>query len=191
MSVLSAAEIRKYVTDHNLIEGFAERVKYPGMMSYGLGYAGYDLRMGNKLKRGRIHSGALDPVLVDAGFWMDYESTRPFTIAPAETILATTYEKINMPTSLIGIILGKSSYARCGIHVNATPIEPGWSGHVTLEITNQFSSSVILRPLEGIAQLLFLNIQGELPSGYEGAYQNQIAAPVLSTTGIEGIGNRG
>lgn len=150
------------------------------VVSYGLGAFGYDVRLGNewsRLKRGA--AVVLDPKRNQASEW---ERVTGFEIVidPGECVLAATFEKITMPDDVVALCIGKSTYARLGLLVNATPLEPGWVGHVTLELSNTNRVPMRVYCGEGIAQLLFF--EGARPAvtyaERAGKYQNQGSGPV-------------
>lgn len=173
------------LTDHELIEEaryglitpfVPEKVRHLGL-SHGLSSFGYDLRLGSKFKvPNRDWSGVIDPANFDPEAMRDVECKDGdyITVPPGSFVLGETLEHINVPTDLIGICLGKSTYARCGVVLNTTPLEPGWRGYVTLEFSNTTRHSVILRPGAGCCQVLFFR-GGNAPSkAYgDGKYQDQ------------------
>lgn len=137
------------------------------VISYGTSSVGYDSVLSYDLKRSievRNEDGSikpLDPKKPDDGGWEDIKidpnSPSPrYVLMPGELILSHTREYFVMPDNVMAICLGKSTYARSGIIVNVTPLEPGWEGHVTLEIHNASKRPVVLYPGEGICQFLFL-----------------------------------
>ena len=152
-----------------------ERIIRSGLSSYG-----YDLRVGNQFK---IFTNAFNTVINPKDF-----SDRSFVdhtgdvciIPPNSFVLAASAEKISMPENLVGVVLGKSTYARCGIECLATPLEPGWEGYVTLEFANTTPLPAMLFAGEGACQVLFF--QGEkCMTSYadrNGKYQNQVSGPV-------------
>jgi deoxycytidine triphosphate deaminase len=95
-----------------------------------------------------------------------------FILLPHQTVLGRSYEEIHMPDNCLGICIGKSTYARCGVLINTTPLEPGWRGHLTIEITNLNSMPVLLYIGEGIAQIILF--QGDYSESYNGRYQNSM-----------------
>jgi len=150
------------------------------VISYGCSPFGYDIRLSKK--DFRIFSLKLGYTFVDPknpGEYFEHAHTplndpSPTTvlIPPHFYALGVSLEKFNIPNDIIGICLGKSTYARCGVIVNATPLEPNWRGHLTIEISNANSLPVIIYLEEGICQVLFF--RGERPKQqYEGKYQDQ------------------
>jgi dCTP deaminase len=179
----------------NIIHGASPRQKHSGILSYGYSFCGYDLRLDSKFYRFTCcstngHNDAKKPLIVDVKqfaknpdlfkehFVLCEESYR-IVLNGHESILACTMEEVHMPRHCAGIVLGKSTYARCGLLVNSTPIEPGWYGQVTLELHNLLPCPLAIYVGEGIAQLLVFSLTQEVPDGYgSGKYQGQ-RGPVL------------
>jgi dCTP deaminase len=159
-------------------EGTAERK----VVSYGLSSCGYDIRLDDKSIRvfRHIPGKVVDPKKFDDNF---LGNAVRFTsalgkgcILPAHTyVLCVSMEKFCIPDNIRGRVEGKSTYARCGIGVNVTPLEPGWVGYLTLEIHNSSDSDVCIYTEEGIAQIEFATIdRPEVTYGdRKGKYQNQ------------------
>lgn len=163
--LLSDIEIRKLCTGGpdmkpqnyliGMIHPFAEALKQKGVVSYGLSSYGYDVRLGDDFIRYKPGGGVIDPLAVS-----EYDGERvtvdhPFALEPGGFLLGVTVEYIRMPPNVTGLVKDKSTYARCGIALQNTVLEAGWHGQVTLEITNHSNRPVLLRPGEGIAQILF------------------------------------
>jgi len=169
--VLPDWAIREYVR----ITPFAECQKRPGIISYGLGHYGYDFRLGTRFKRYSMAEGLpVDPKNAASEF-EEFETPSPFALHPGEFVLGELIEHIEMPDDVIGIAMGKSTYARCGIIANVTPLEPGWKGILTIELSNTSKRPVLLYPDEGILQIVFL--RGQRPdvtyATKGGKYQDQ------------------
>lgn len=150
------------------------------VVSYGTSSFGYDVRLGNTFSRIKRGAGfVLDPKRSDAAEWETWSHVE-LVIEPGECVLGATFERITMPPNVLGLCVGKSTYARLGLVLNTTPLEPGWEGHVTLEMSNTNRVPVRVHPGEGIAQLIFF--YGPVPEvTYDargGKYQNQGSAPV-------------
>lgn len=151
-------------------------------ISYGQSSFGYDIRLSPsdvKIFRG-VPNKIVDPKNFLGMFLEDQETTedvsgRYFILPAFSYSLGVSVEEFKMPNNVTAICLGKSTYARCGILINVTPLEAGWRGFLTIEISNISSSSVKIYLDEGIAQLLFL--KGNLPecsyNDRNGKYQNQ------------------
>ncbi len=181
MSVLCDTQIRELI----LIEPFEENVKRPGRVSYGVSSYGYDVRVGPVFKvftNVAPHGGQtmVDPkAFSEASFiTIDTRATgRDHVIIPPNSFaLAETVEWFAIPRDVLAICVGKSTYARCGIIVNVTPLEPEWRGKVTLEISNTTPLPAKIYADEGIAQMIFLKADRVCAVSYAdkgGKYQNQ------------------
>ena len=156
MSVLSDKTIRKLVLEKDMISPFEDKQVREGKISYGLSSFGYDARVSEEFKIfTNVNSEIVDP--------KDFKSTNFVTkngsqciIPPNSFALARTVERFKIPKDILVICLGKSTYARCGIIVNVTPLEPGWEGHVTLEFSNTTPLPAKIYANEGVAQFIFL-----------------------------------
>lgn len=137
-----------------VIDPYHERTVHNGM-SFGESFAGYDVR-------------------VEFDKLGDVES---YTMKPQEFLLASTIERFEIPPDLVAMVKDKSSWARRGITVQNTVIEPGWCGYLTLELTNHSAEDVIIRRGDPIAQIVFM-LMDEPVVGYDGKYQNQARGPV-------------
>lgn len=177
MKLLSDIEIRRIVSEKNVIEPFVGESVHKGVISYGLSSYGYDMRLSNKFcvpKRYHL----LDPKTVKEHFldyFVEWEGDS-YTLSPRQMVLGMSVEKFSIPTNVTGLCLGKSTYARCGISVNITPLEAGWVGHVVIEISNVNHVPVKLYANEGIAQVLFFEADEKCEVDYSskgGKYQNQ------------------
>jgi dCTP deaminase len=156
MSVLSDKTIRKRVLEEKMISPFEDKQVREGKISYGLSSFGYDARVSEEFKIfTNVNSEIVDP--------KDFKSTNFVTkngpeciIPPNSFVLARTVEHFKIPKDILVICLGKSTYARCGIIVNVTPLEPGWEGFVTLEFSNTTPLPAKIYANEGAAQFIFL-----------------------------------
>lgn len=158
-----------------MIEPFEERLVREGVISYGLSSFGYDLRAAPEWRIfTNVWGKVVDPKNFDPQAFMEFEGDE-VVIPPNSFALTRSVEYIRMPDNVIAIALGKSTYARCGIVANVTPLEPGWEGHVTLEVSNTTPLPARIYANEGIVQLLFL--EGERPeqtyADRKGKYQGQ------------------
>ena len=146
------------------------------VISYGTSSYGYDVRCATHFKVfTNIHSATVDPKAFDEQSFVDVEGYE-CVIPPNSFALAHTVEYFRIPEDVLTICLGKSTYARCGIIVNVTPLEPGWEGHVTLEFSNTTPLPAKIYANEGACQFLFF--QGNEPcevsySDRAGKYQGQ------------------
>jgi len=165
MSIKSDKWIRHMAAEHNMIEPFAEdQVRYQPsegdqepsrVISYGTSSYGYDVRCDREFKVfTNIHSATVDPKNFDEKSFVSVESD-VCIIPPNSFVLARTVEYFRIPRNVLTICLGKSTYARCGIIVNVTPLEPQWEGHVTLDFSNTATLPAKIYANEGGAQMLF------------------------------------
>ncbi len=180
IGILPDHEIERLVAERGIIEPFVPAKMRGRGPSYGLSSAGYDLRLGRDFKV--PGNGTINPMLPGGGIdWVEDLDCSWFEIGPGGMVLGTTLERVSMPDDLFGMIFGKSTLARCGIDLNTTPIEPGWCGHVTLEISNQTDNPIHLTAGMGIAQLVLSRMASPPRQGYgDGIYQDQGAVPVAS-----------
>jgi dCTP deaminase len=161
MPVMSDIWIRRMATEHNMIEPFVETQKREGVISYGLSSYGYDARVSDEFKVfTNVDSAIVDPKAFNPASFVD-RKVPVCVIPPNSFVLAHTIEYFRIPRDILVVCLGKSTYARCGIIVNVTPLEPEWEGQVTIEISNTTPLPAKIYAFEGICQFLFL--QGEQP----------------------------
>lgn len=146
------------------------------VISYGTSSYGYDVRCSSNFKVfTNINSAVVDPKNFDKNSFVDYEGDTCI-IPPNSFALASTIEYFKIPRSVLTICLGKSTYARCGIIVNVTPLEPEWEGHVTLEFSNTTTLPAKIYANEGVAQMLFFESDTVCETSYKdrgGKYQKQ------------------
>jgi len=189
--ILNDRKIRKLCLNPfvPMITPFSEAVS-AGVISYGLSSFGYDIRVSDKMTvftdmrliSERVGGGTLDPKAFDPRVCMDISPTDGYFVLPSHSFaLAHSVEHFNIPPNVMVLAVGKSTYARCSLAVTITPLEPEWSGHLTIEMFNQSPFPMKVYANEGICQLLFW--QGEYPdityADKGGKYQNQPAEPVL------------
>ncbi len=156
MSIMSDRWIRQTAKSDAMIEPFVEKQTREGSISYGLSSYGYDARVGNEfLIFTNVDNAIVDPKSFDANSFVK-RKTDVCIIPPNSFALASTVEYFRVPRDIMVICLGKSTYARCGIIVNVTPLEPGWEGHVTLEFSNTTPLPAKIYANEGACQFLFL-----------------------------------
>ena len=159
--ILSAQTIRKlcnppdFVDRGPLLDPFEERTRFGGV-TFGLSSAGYDVRAEFD------EDGIQYERVLESGRFM----------------LASTIERFSMPNDIIGIVHDKSSWARRGLAVQNTVIEPGWSGWLTLELTNHGSQELVIERGVGIAQVIFHKLDLTTDQPYEGKYQDQRRGPI-------------
>lgn len=160
-------------------------------ISYGLSHAGYDIRLSEKhflvVATDRNRRGELDAKMFDST--LPYETCLNhapegsyFRLPPHSYGMGISTELINMPANVMGLCFGKSTYARCGIIVNVTPIEPGWSGHLTMSISNPTPWPARIYANEGIVQVVMFAVPEAVETDYgQGKYQNAGAKVQLAT----------
>ena len=157
MPVMPDSWIRRMANEHGMIEPFVDHQTRAGAISYGLSSYGYDARVASDFK---IFTN-VDSAIVDPKNFPDHSfvsrSTSVCIIPPNSFALAHTIEYFKIPRDILVICLGKSTYARCGIIVNVTPLEPEWEGQVTIEISNTTPLPARIYAGEGICQFLFLH----------------------------------
>jgi dCTP deaminase len=158
------------------IEPFADGTRRPGKISYGVSSYGYDVRVGRRFKIfTNAHCAVVDPKNFDPNSFVDMEGDYCL-IPPNSFALGETVEYLVIPRDVIAICVGKSTYARCGIIVNVTPLEPEWRGKVTIEISNTTPLPAKIYAGEGIAQILFFRTDSPCKVSYadkQGKYQDQ------------------
>jgi len=159
-----------------MIEPFGRRQVRKGIISYGVSSYGYDMRIGSHFRIFTPVLGAvIDPKQSDPSSFVEHHGD-VCTIPPHSYVLATSLEYFRIPRDILVICFGKSTYARCGVIVNVTPLEPEWEGYVTISITNTAPLPVKLYAEEGIAQLIFLQAAEGCETSYKdkaGKYQAQ------------------
>jgi len=155
MSIMPDHWIREQSQKHQMIEPFEEKQRASGMISYGLSSYGYDARLSDEFMIfTNIDNAIVDPKNFDQSSFVE-RKTDICIIPPNSFVLARTIEYFKIPEDVLVICLGKSTYARCGLIVNVTPLEPGWEGQVTLEISNTTPLPAKVYANEGICQFLF------------------------------------
>jgi dCTP deaminase len=176
MAVKSDRWIRRMAREKGMIEPFEEKQVREGVISYGLSSYGYDVRIADEFKIfTNINHTIVDPKDFDPRSFVDFRGEQCI-VPPNSFALARSVEYFRIPRDVIVVCLGKSSYARCGIIVNVTPLEPEWEGIVTLEVSNTTPLPARIYAGEGIAQMLFF--QGDEPcetsyADKKGKYQAQ------------------
>ena len=188
--ILSDITLREY--GDKLIQPFeakqVKETKTGKVISYGCSSYGYDIRLAKDCRLA-MPDTVLDPHGASTGCFglmkiqVNEKGQKYVSVPPHGFVLAHSYEHIDMPDDVLCICQGKSTYARSGIVVNVTPLEPGWSGYITLELSNTTDAWVPLYVEEGIAQLLFFRGDRPCETTYrdrKGKYQDQPAEPVTS-----------
>lgn len=178
MSLLADFEIYNYCKNYNMIEPFVESQQEKGVISYGLSSYGYDIRLGVNFKIfHNTFSICVDPKDFSEHNFLSLESPLPVIIPPNSFVLARSYEYLRIPKDILCIVIGKSTYARCGLILNTTPLEPEWEGYITLEISNTTPLPAKIYPMEGIGQILFFQADTQCQVTYadkKGKYQRQM-----------------
>ncbi|OJZ18252.1 MAG: dCTP deaminase [Thiobacillus sp. 65-29] len=180
MSIKSDKWIRRMAAEHGMIEPFepgqVKQVNGRAIVSYGTSSYGYDVRCADEFKLFTdINTTIVDPKAFDPNSFVEVKGDSCI-IPPNSFALARTVEYFRIPRNVLTICLGKSTYARCGIIVNVTPLEPEWEGHVTLEFSNTTPLPAKIYAHEGVAQMLFFESDEVCSTSYKdrgGKYQGQ------------------
>ena len=176
MSIQADRWIRRMALEHRMIEPFEDRQVRDGVISYGVSSYGYDMRVAREFKIfTNVLSTIVDPKAFDPRSFVEFEGD-VCIVPPNSFALARSVEYFRIPRNVLTITVGKSTYARCGIITNVTPLEPEWEGHVTLEISNTTPLPARIYANEGIAQVLVLMGDEEPEISYgdkKGKYQGQ------------------
>lgn len=155
MAIMPDSWIREQSLEKGMITPFEERMKREGVISYGLSSYGYDCRLSDEFMIfTNVDNAIVDPKNFNTNSFVT-RKTDICVIPPNSFVLARTVETFKVPRDVLVICLGKSTYARCGLIVNVTPLEPEWEGQVTLEISNTTPLPAKVYANEGIAQFLF------------------------------------
>jgi dCTP deaminase len=183
MSIKSDRWIRQMASGHGMIEPFeagqVKEVDGRRIVSYGTSSYGYDVRCSDEFKLfTNLNSTIVDPKNFDANSFVDLKSD-VCIIPPNSFALARTVEYFRIPRNVLTVCLGKSTYARCGIIVNVTPLEPEWEGYVTLEFSNTTPLPAKIYANEGVAQMIFFESAADdvCETSYKdrgGKYQGQV-----------------
>jgi dCTP deaminase len=176
MSIKNDRWIRKMAQEQEMIKPFAENQVRDGVISYGISSYGYDLRVADEFKIfTNVNSTIVDPKGFDARSFVEFRG--PVCIVPPNSFaLARSVEYFKIPRNVLTVCVGKSTYARCGIIVNVTPLEPEWEGFVTLEISNTTPLPARVYSNEGLCQILFFESDELCEISYKdkkGKYQAQ------------------
>src|ERR1700719_4709501 len=180
MGVHADSWIRRMAREHRMIEPFEERLTRQSsggpVISYGLSSYGYDLRVADEFKVfTNVFNAVVDPKAFDPRSFVDMRGSSCL-VPPNSFALARSVEYFRIPREVLTLCVGKSTYARCGLIVNVTPLEPEWEGHVTLEISNTTPLPARVYANEGICQFLFLKADSLCETSYAdrgGKYMGQ------------------
>ena len=168
--------IKKMALEEKMIEPFVESQVRENVISYGLSSYGYDVRIADEYKIfTNLNSTIVDPKHFDPKSFVDFKG-EVCIVPPNSFALGRTIEYFRIPRKTMTICVGKSTYARCGIITNVTPLEPGWEGYITLEVSNTTPLPAKIYSGEGIAQILFFESDEECLTSYadkKGKYQGQ------------------
>ena len=197
MSIRPDRWIRRMAEQHGMIDPFepgqVREVDNRRVISFGTSSYGYDVRCARQFKVfTNINSTIVDPKAFDPSSFVDMD-TDVCIIPPNSFALASTVEYFRIPRNVLTVCLGKSTYARCGIIVNVTPLEPEWRGKVTIEISNTTPLPAKIYANEGIAQMVFIKADRVCHRSYAdkgGKYQDQagLTLPMVDAEGREGGG---
>jgi dCTP deaminase len=180
LSIKSDKWIRRMAAEHGMIEPFepgqVRQASGHRIVSYGTSSYGYDIRCSTEFKIfTNINSTIVDPKSFDEKSFVVFRGD-VCIIPPNSFALARTVERFRVPRNVLVLCLGKSTYARCGIIVNVTPLEPEWEGHVTLEFSNTTPLPAKIYANEGVAQVVFFESDEVCETSYKdrgGKYQGQ------------------
>ena len=184
MGIMPDYWIKKMVKEKQMISPFVEKLEKDGVLSYGLSSYGYDARVSKNFKIfTNVNSATVDPKKFSDTSFVDREVDHCI-IPPNSFALARTVEYFKIPKETLVICVGKSTYARCGIIVNVTPLEPEWEGHVTLEFSNTTNLPAKIYANEGVAQMIFFESDQVCETSYKdrgGKYQGQTGVTLPKT----------
>ncbi|NQT75065.1 MAG: dCTP deaminase [Candidatus Omnitrophica bacterium] len=177
MSIRPDTWIKRMALEQDMIKPFESSQIKKGNISYGLSSYGYDIRIADEFKifKATGRPAIIDPKKIDPGLFEDFKGNTCI-IPPNSFILARSLEYFKIPRNVLALCTGKSTYARIGVIVNVTPLEPAWEGFITMEISNTSPSPVRLYANEGIAQVIFLESSEQCAVTYsdrKGRYQSQ------------------
>jgi dCTP deaminase len=176
MSIKSDKWITRNCVERKMIEPFEQKQVRKGAISYGVSSYGYDIRVGDEYKIfTNVNATLVDPKEFDNRNFVTVNGDHCI-IPPNSFALAKTVEFFRIPRNVLAVCVGKSTYARCGLIVNVTPLEPEWEGILTLEISNTTPLPAKVYSNEGIAQLLFFESDEVCETSYKdksGKYMNQ------------------
>lgn len=167
-------------------DAFLDEYVEEKIVSYGLSSYGYDVRIADTFKvftspYGNVNDLSdvvLDPKMFDDKHYHEVKAALDgrLIIPPSGFVLGHTVEYFRIPRDILVVCLGKSTYARLGLVVNVTPLEPEWEGQVVIEISNTTNRPVAIHANEGIAQFLFMQGSSTCLMSYAdraGKYQGQ------------------
>ncbi|MGE5300425.1 MAG: dCTP deaminase [Acidobacteriota bacterium] len=163
------------MAEKGMIEPFNNAQVRKGVISFGVSSYGYDIRISDEFKVPRPGNGVIDPKCFDDNNFLDYKGG--VCEMPANSyVICRSLEYLRIPRETLVVCFGKSTYARSGVIVNITPLEPEWEGHITISVSNTSPFTVKLYANEGIAQIVFLEAKDLCETSYadkKGKYQAQ------------------
>jgi dCTP deaminase len=176
MGIKNDKWIREMALKHKMIEPFSENLVTKGVISFGVSSYGYDIRIADEFKIFTdVYSTVVDPKNFDPRSFVEFKG-KECIIPPNSFALGRSVEYFRIPRNVLGICIGKSTYARCGIVINITPLEPEWEGFITIEISNTTPLPAKIYANEGIAQVIFIEGDEICETSYKdrkGKYQEQ------------------
>lgn len=168
--------IQEMVKKNKMIEPFEPSQVRNGMISYGLSSYGYDARLSDEFQiPSGVYREIIDPKSITPDIFEEVKASE-VVIPPSSYVLGRTLEYFRIPRKVLGLCVGKSTYARSGVLINVTPLEPEWDGYITIAISNITGKPVKLYGMEGIIQVLFFESDEEPEISYKdrkGKYQAQ------------------
>ena len=169
--------IKHMAKKHKMIEPFVEKLISKGRVSYGLSSYGYDIRIADEfyIFHNAYPTEIIDPKNAKENYFIKHKG-KVCIIPPNSFVLGRSVEYFRIPRNVLGLVFGKSTYARCGIIVNVTPLEPEWTGNLVIEISNTTPLPAKIYANEGIAQVIFLEADEPCKVSYadrKGKYQKQ------------------
>lgn len=177
MSIKPDRWIKRQALEKRMIEPFEEKQVRQGVISFGVSSYGYDLRIADEFRIfTNVNNTIIDPKNFDPNSLVDFKGD-VCIIPPHSFILGRSVEYFRIPEKVMTICVGKSTYARCGIIMNITPLEPGWEGYITLSVSNTTPLPAKIYANEGIAQVLFFESDEDCETSYaakKGKYQAQL-----------------
>lgn len=180
--LLSDKEILDRSIQSNMIRPFCLNQVSRDVVSWGVGSYGYDIRIGNEFEIFSMTPpiGVVDPKNFDRKLLKNItaDTGERVLIPPNTSLLGKSVEYVNIPRDILGVCIGKSTYARCGLIVNVTPLEPEWEGIITIEVSNLTPFTSCIYAGEGIMQVIFLKGSQTCETSYadrNGKYQRQLS----------------
>ena len=163
--------------EYDMIKPFEPEQIKNNNISYGLSSYGYDIRIADEFKvfKGAGKKVLIDPKNIDIGLFEDIKG-ETCVISPNSFVLARSLEYFKIPSNVLALCTGKSTYARIGVVVNVTPLEPSWEGYLTIAISNTSGASAKIYANEGIAQVVFFESDQQCEITYsdrKGKYKSQ------------------